>query len=57
MPYALASEYDRLTELEKSIVTHIIPDDGTWDQAMITSYVNAFIGYPIDTKEQEEIGR
>ncbi len=53
MPYALASEYDRLSPEQQAAVTHIIADDGDWTQGQIDAYIHM----PIDTKEQEELGR
>lgn len=53
MPYALASEYHKFTEAQKSLVTHIIPDDGEWSSQMIEDYMLM----PIDTPEQIEAGQ
>lgn len=55
MPYALLSEYHRLSPTQKSAVTHLIPDDGEWTDTQIATYIAN--DNPNDTPEQEELGR
>jgi hypothetical protein len=57
MPYALLSEWDRLTPAQRANVTHLIPDDGEWSRDQIQTWLNENYYQPIDTKEQEEQGR
>lgn len=39
MPFALASEYDRLTPEQQSRVTEILIDDGDWTEEQIAEAV------------------
>lgn len=45
--FALLSEIDRLTPEQMAKVDHIIADDGEWDQARITAYINQWSGHSI----------